>query len=226
MTTEMVRDMPSDAGPPPLDPALLQVIRPSAGMLAGAEGSFVQLLHEDIENLLQQLPDGGWGFCDRVVRTVLWIILADQPPQAAVEGLYWLGQTNQAEGFPASEYVSVGHALVRVVRDMSNEKWSTTTGSAWIRFFMWMQPYLLSAAQQVAAQQEAARRQVAAQQEAARRQAFDQVAHRGGGSGGRGRAADVDVAAVADMLDDEDDEDDGPGYGNLMSGMTFNRRDQ
>jgi hypothetical protein len=222
MTTEMVRDMSSDAGPPPLDAALLQVIRPSAGMLAGAEGSFVQLLHEDIVNLVQQMPDGGWGFCERIVRTVLWVILADQPPQAAIEGLYWLGQTNQAEGFPASEYVTVGHALVRVVRDMSNEKWSTTTGSAWIRFFMWMQPYLLSAAQQVAAQQEAARRQVAAQQEAARRQAFDQVAGRGQG---RGRAADVDVGAVADLLDDEDDED-GPGYGHLMMGMTLNRRDQ
>lgn len=219
MTTEMVRDMQSDGGPPPLDPALLQVIRPSANRMAAAEGSFVQMLHEDISTLLRQLPDNGWGFCERMVRTVLWVVLADQPPEAAIEGLYWLGSTNQAEGFPTSEYVSVGHALVRVVRDMSAEKWTTTMGSAWIRFFMWMQPYLQAAAQQVAAQQEAARRQAAAQQEAARRQAFDQVARRG--------SSDVDVSIVGDMLDDEDDDDrrgPAPGYGQIMLGMTSNRR--
>lgn len=225
MSTEMVRDT-ADAGPPPLDPGLLQVVRPSASRLAAAEGSFVQLLHEDIQNLVQQLPGDGWGFCERMVRTVLWVILADQPPNAVAEGLYWLGSTNQDEGFPATEYVSVGHSIVRVVRDMSNEKWSSTMGSAWIRFFMWMQPYLQSAAQQVAAQQEAQRRQAAAQQEAARRQAFDQVARHGGPQRrGGGGPADVDVSAVADLLDDEDDEEDAPGYGSIMNSMTFNRRD-
>ena len=104
---------------------------------------------------------------------------------------------------------------------MSGEKWSTTMGSAWIRFFMWIQPYLHAAAQQMAAQQETARRQAVAQQEAARRQVFDQVARRGG-------SADVDVSVVGDMLDDEDDDDDGdgpaPGYGQIMMGMTRNRR--
>src|ERR1700742_90045 len=110
MSTEMVRDT-ADAGPPPLDPGLLQVVRPSASRLAAAEGSFVQLLHEDIQNLVQQLPGDGWGFCERMVRTVLWVILADQPPNAVAEGLYWLGSTNQDEGFPATEYVSIGHSI-------------------------------------------------------------------------------------------------------------------
>jgi hypothetical protein len=219
MTTEMVRDMQSDGGPPPLDPALLQVIRPSAHRMAAAEGSFVQMLHEDIVSHVRHLPDNGWGFCERTVRTVLWVILTDQPPEAAVEGLYWLGSTNGTEGFPATEYVSIGHALVRVARDMSGEKWTTTMGSAWIRFFMWMQPYLQAAAQQVTAQQEAERRQAAAQQEAQRRQVFDQFARRG--------TTDVDVSVVGDMLDDEDEaEEPGPppGYGQIMMGMTSNRR--
>ena len=219
MTTELVRDMQSDGGPPPLDPALLQVIRPSANRMAAAEGTFVQMLYEDVEPVVRHLPGSGWGFCERTVRTVLWVVLTDQATDAAVEGLYWLGMTNQAEGFPASEYVTVGHALVRVVRDMSGEKWSTTMGSAWIRFYMWMQPYLQDAAQRVADQQAAARRQAAAQQEAARRQAFDQVARRGGN-------ADVDVSVMGDLLDDEDDDDRGPapGYGQIMMGMTRNRR--
>ncbi|HWG03301.1 MAG TPA: hypothetical protein VG164_15815 [Trebonia sp.] len=222
MTSELIRDNPADAGQPPLDPALLQVIRPSASRLANIEGTFVQLLHEDIEGLVRQLPGTGRPFCERMVRTVLWTVLADQPPNAIFEGLYWLGSTNQAEGFPSSEYVTVAHALVRVVREMSAERWTSTTGSAWIQFFMWMQPYVLAAAQQVAAQQEAARRAAAAQQEAARRRAFDQVSRRPSTQRG---AADVDVTAVAGMLDDEDDdEDDGPGYGQIMMGMTLNNR--
>jgi hypothetical protein len=222
MTSELVRDAPQDAGPPPLDPELLRVIRPSATQLASVEGTFVQLLHEDINSLVRQLPGKGWPFCERMVRTVLWVILADEQPDAIVDGLRWVGSTNQAEGFPSTEYVSVGHALVRVVRDILGVKWATTMGSAWIQFFMWMQPYLLTAAGQVAAQQEAARRQAAAQQEAARRQAFAQVAR--GETTQRRRAADVDVSVVADMLDDEDDDDDGPGYGQIMLGMTLNQR--
>jgi len=220
MTTEVIHDTPGDAGQPPVDPAMLQLIRVSAGRLAAVEGTSVRRLHEDIGRIVWHMPGNGGPFCERMIRTVLWTVLAEQPPNAIVDGLYWLGSTNQAEGFPASEYVSVGHALVRVVRDMSGEKWSTTMGSAWIRFYMWMQPYLQAAAQQVAAQQETARRQAAAQQEAARRQAFDQVARRGG-------SADVDVSVVGDMLDDEDDDDGGgpaPGYGQIMMGMTRNRR--
>lgn len=217
MTSDMVGDMQPDGGPPLLDPALLQVIRPSASRMAAAEGSFIQMLHEDIEGLVRHLPDGGWGFCERTVRTVLWLVLTDQPAEAAVDGVYWLGSANGAEGFPASEYVSIGHSLVRVARDMSGESWSTTTGSSWVRFFMWMQPYLRTAAEHAAAQQEADRRQALAQHEAARRQAFDQFEQRG--------TTDFDVSVVGDMLDDED-EDRGPdtGYGQIMMGMTSNRR--
>lgn len=217
MTSDMAGAMQPDGGPPPLDPVLLQVIRPSANRMASAEGSFIQMLHEDIEGLVQHLPDGGWGFCERTVRTVLWLVLTDQPTEAAVEGVYWLGSVNGAEGFPASEYVSIGHSLVRVARDMSGEYWSTTTGSSWVRFFMWMQPYLQTAAEHVAAQQEADRREFMAQQEAARQQAFDQFERRG--------TTDVDVSVVGDMLDDEDeDRGPAPGYGQIMMGMTSNRR--
>ena len=219
MTTEMAGDMQPDGGPRPLDPALLRVIRPSAQRMAAAESSFVEMLHEDVADYVRQLPGGGWGFCERTVRTLLWVVLTDQPPGVAIDGLCWLGSVNEAEGFPAWEYVSIGHALVRVAREMSGDRWSTTTGSAWIRFFMWTQPYLRAAAQQVAAQHEAERRHAAARHEAARRQAFDQYERRG--------STDFDVSVVGDMLDDEDDDDRGdpaPGYGQIMMGMTSSRR--
>ncbi|MBO0819332.1 MAG: hypothetical protein J2P26_00625 [Nocardiopsaceae bacterium] len=220
MTTDPTRDIPSDAGPP-LDPGLLRAIHPSANRMAAAEGTFVQLLHQDIETLVRQLPDGGWGFCERTVRAVLWVILVGQPAEDVAECLRWLGSENQADGFPFSEYVSVGHALVRVAREMSAENWSTTTGSAWTRFFMWMQPYLRAAAQQVAAREEAAR------EEAARRQAFDRFARRG--------PADVVAPAVSDRRDGEDNDRQGqrgpgpapgpaPGYDDIMMGMISRRR--
>lgn len=216
MTTEVIRDTHPDAGEPPIDPALLQVLRTSAGRISAVEGTSVRYLHEDIMGIVRHMPGNGRPFCERMVRTVLWTVLAGQSPNEIVDGLYWLGSTNQAEGFPASEYVTVAHAIIRVVREMSGPRWETTTGSAWVQLFMWMQPYLLTAARQVAERQEAERRAAAARQEADRRRAFDQ-ARRG--------AADVDVTAVAGLLDDEDeDEDRGPGYSQIMLGMTLGNR--
>lgn len=222
MTTEVIHDNPADAGQPPVDPAMLQFLRVSAGRIAAVEGTSVRYLHEDIAGIVRHMPGNGRPFCERMIRTVLWTVLADQPPNAIVDGLHWLGSTNQAEGFPASEYVSVAHAMIRVVREISGPNWETTTGSAWVQFFMWMQPYLLASARQVAERQEAARRAEAAQQDAARRRAFDQVSRR---AVNRRGAADVDVTAVAGLLGQEDEDDDeGPGYGQIMLGMTLNQR--
>lgn len=144
MTTGPMRTGGSEENPPPLDPGLLRVLQPSANRMAAEEETFVRLLREDIDPLVRQLPDEGWGFCERMVRAVLWLILVGRPAEETTRCLRWLRSENQADGFPESEYVSIGHALVRVVRDMSTESWSTTTGSAWTRFFMWMQPYLFS----------------------------------------------------------------------------------
>jgi hypothetical protein len=180
--TELVRETQSDASPEPLDPAVLQAIRPSATRMAAAEDAFVQLLSEEIGTLVRHRPDHGWQLCERIARTVLWLALSDQSAEAAVQSLYWLGEANQADGFPASEYVTVGHALVRIAREMSGIKWTTTTGSAWIRFFMWLQPYVQAGAgQQVVPRQTAyqeAARQEAARQEAVRQEAVRQEAAR------------------------------------------------
>jgi hypothetical protein len=207
--TELVRDTQSEAGPEPLDPAVLQAIRPSATRMAAAEDAFVQLLSEELGTLVRNQPDRGWQLCERIARTVLWLALSDQSAEAAVQSLYWLGEANQADGFPASEYVTVGHALVRIARDMSGIKWTTTTGSAWIRFFMWLQPYLQAGAgQQVVPRQvvhqEAARQQAAHQQatddhEAAHRAAFDQAI--------RPTVTDIDAIALASLLSDEGEPD-------------------
>lgn len=196
MTTEPARETGPNAGPQPLDPALLQAIRPSAARMAAAEDTFVQLLAEDIGSLVRHLPDRGWQLCERTARTVLWVALSDQPADAAIQSLHWLGEANQADGFPSSEYVTVGHALVRIAREMSGLNWTTTTGSAWIRFFMWLRPHL-----QAGAQQQAARQQAAVGHDSAYHPASDEAARR--------TAADVDAAAdvvavtVVDLLNEE-----------------------
>jgi hypothetical protein len=195
MTTEPARDTGPDAGPEPLDSALLQAIRPSAARMAAAEDTFVQLLVEDIGSLVRDLPDSGWQLCERTARTVLWLALSDQPADVAIQSLHWLGEANQADGFPSSEYVTVGHALVRIAREVSGLNWTTTTGSAWIRFFMWLRPHLQAGAQQQAARQEAAREEAAAGHDAAYHPASDQAA--------RPAAADVDAVTVADLLNEE-----------------------
>lgn len=209
MTTE-----PAGGAQPGLDAALLQAIRPSAARMAADEETFVRLLHEDLGSPLRRLPDQGWGCCERIARVVLWLAASDAPAEAAVEAVHWLAGANVDDGFPLAEYVSVGHGLVRVARDMSGPKWTSAMGSAWIQFFMWLQPHLQSGAERAIAQQEAALRQAEAEREAARRDALDQAT--------RQPPADVDVRAVAPLLDDED-EDDAPGYGQIMLGMTSRR---
>src|SRR5579859_932336 len=113
MTTELV------AGP---DDALLQAVRPSASLMAADQELFVCLLREDIGSLVWRLPDGGWGFCERTARLVLWLTGPGQPQEAVAEAMQWFATANQADGFPLSEYVSVGHALVRVAREMSGTR--------------------------------------------------------------------------------------------------------
>jgi hypothetical protein len=215
---------------------VLQAIRLSATRMAAAEDAFVQLLREEIGTLVRHRPDQGWQLCERIARTVLWLALSDQSAEAAVQSLYWLGEANQADGFPASEYVTVGHALVRIAREMSGIKWTTTTGSAWIRFFMWLQPYLQAgagqqvvprqtayqeAARQEAARQEAVRqeavrqeaaRQEAARQEAARQQAIDdhEAAHRAAFDQAiRPTVTDLDAIALASLLAKEEEGEEG-----------------
>lgn len=146
MATELTRDTGQELP----DPALLQAIRPSARRMAAGEAAFIRLLHEEIEPLVRRLPDRGWPLCERTARAVLWLTLSDPPREEVITWMHWLGAMNQADGFPPSEYVRIGHALVWTAREMSGPRWSTTTGSAWIRFFLWLQPLLQAGARRLA----------------------------------------------------------------------------
>jgi hypothetical protein len=227
MTTELV------AGP---DDALLQAVRPSASLMAADEELFVRLLHEDIGSLVGRLPGGGWDFCERTARIVIWLTGPGQPPEAVAEAMQWFVAANQADGFPLSEYVSVGHALVRVAREVSGNRWTSATGSAWIRFFMWMQSHLRAgvqataqataqAATQAAAAQAAAPPTVPAQDEGTRSRAASSWAlEEAADPEAFDQARDAGVAAVTSLLDDEDEAASDSGYDQIMLGMTVPRR--
>jgi len=196
----------SDPGPP-LDPALLQVIRSSADRLTQLQDAFIRQLRADIITMIPDLAADGWALSDRMVRALLWAATTDQPPQVITDGLRWLGAANRREGFPETQYVSVAHALVRAVHVLSESDWSTSLGSAWISYFLWIKPYLMLGAQQAAQQ--------AAQEEAALVQ---------GPPGGHPPMldGDVDLESVGSLLDDEDEDD--VGYGQIMVSMTRNSR--
>ena len=213
--------------PRALDPGALQVIRQSAARLAQMEYTFIRQLHYDVTGLI---PDAAgtpaadmWAFCERMVRSLLWVALTDPPPQVIIDTLRQVGAQNRFEGFPDAQYVSVAHALVRTVRDLSGNDWSASTGSAWISYFMWIEPHLVAGARQAAAEQaaaeaaaaqQAAAQHAAAEQEAARVEALSRDSH-----GGHTQVVgDVNLESVASLLDDEDDED--VGYGQIMVSMT------
>jgi len=220
---------------PPLDPGVLSVIRASAAGLAGREDFFVQELHSAIVALMPELVAGGRALCERLVHSLLWAATGSQSPQAASDTLRWAGARNRLEGFDDAHYADVARALVLAVRNASGDAWDNSMGSAWISYFRWAQPYLLAGAEQAATEQvraeqaaaqqaadrlEAARRAAAEAQAQAEAQALEHDTH-----GGEPVAADVDLEAVAGLLDEEDEDDDA-GYGQIMLSMTRNSRRQ
>jgi len=152
-------------GQPPLDPGVLEVIRRSAGWLSQRPDAFVDGLAADVATLIPDLGLDVRAFCERMVHTVLWAALTDDPPHAVAGSLRWVGTMNYLDGFPEAQYVNVAHALVRAVHDLAGVHWSASMGSAWISYFMWLRPYLQDGARQAAAQQAAqqAARQAAQQ---------------------------------------------------------------
>jgi hypothetical protein len=141
---------------PPLDSGVLELIRWSAGWLSQMPDAFVDRLQADIATLIPDQAPGGRAFCERMVQAMLWAALTDDPPRAVADSLRWVGMMNYLDGFPEEQYVNVAHALVRAVHDLTGMHWSTSMGSAWISYFMWIRPYLVEGAQQAAAQQTAA----------------------------------------------------------------------
>lgn len=187
------------------------LIRESVNWLAQRRDAFVVQLHADIAPLLADVAGEGWPLCDRVVGTLLWVPAADQPPQAVVSTLQWVGGQNRMEGFSPDRYVDVAHALVRTVRTLTGGYWTTPMGSAWISYFMSIQPHLIAGAEQAAqhpAVQEADRERFLARQSLMREQ---QIA-----------SGNVDLDTVGNVLD-EDDEDEDAGYSQIMVSMTLNR---
>jgi len=216
-------------GPQPLDPALLAVIRWSAGWLGDRQDAFIRQLRADLVTMIPDLATDGWAFCERMVQAALWAATTDQGADEIADGLRWVGAMNRLEGFTEDQYVSLANALVRTVHVLSENHWSTAMGSAWIGYFLWMRPHLIAGAEQAAAQQAAERRAAAweaARQQAAKRQAAAEFA----AAVARGEepsvtAGDVDLKSVQRLLDDEDDEDDEDvGYGQIMLSMTLDQR--
>lgn len=181
-------------------------------------------------DLADQFPESArdaafdmWPFCERMVQTLLWVATTSQPLHVIIDTLHQVGARNWLDGFPDSRYTSVAHALVQTVHYLGGNDWSPSTGSAWITYFMWVEPHLLAGAEQAAIQQaaaqqaaayEAAAKRADAEQEAARVEALS----RDPNTGHTQVVSDVNIESVANLLDDDDDDD--VGYGQIMLSMT------
>jgi hypothetical protein len=160
----MNRDDPLGApGQQAPDSAALSDIRESADFLARHDETFARQLHEEMVQLVPgsalPLAFDMEAFCRRMARMLLWAARTDQPGHVVVDVLRQAGGQNCLDGFPDDEYANVAHALVQSVRYL-NDDWSTSTGSAWITFFLWARLHLLDGARR-AASREATAREVA-----------------------------------------------------------------
>jgi hypothetical protein len=158
----------------------------------------------------------GWPFCERMAQAMLWVALTDQSPSVVAGVLRRVGEDNWHDGFPDTDYVSVAHALVRALRDLSGTEWFTAMASAWISCFQWIQPHLLAGARLAAAEPRPQPTFVPHPPQP------PHPPHPPNGHAASGAAgAEPDLESVAGLLDDEDDD---VGYGQLMMSMTLNSR--
>jgi hypothetical protein len=220
---------------PPLgiDPEIWPAIRQSAARLARNENAFIQQLYYEITNPVSD-PTGApaadiWVYCERMVQSLLWAVLTDQPLRVVADTLRKVGAQNWVDGFPDTLYENVAYALVQTVHYLTVYDWSSSVSSAWISYFMWIKPHLLAGAQQ-AAEQHAAEQQAAEWSAAAEREAAEQEAarvkalSRDSRGGHTQMIGDVNPEPAAGLLDDDDDEN--VGYGQIMVSMTRNRRQE
>src|SRR5215472_13128785 len=163
------------------EPGALSAIRPSADRMARHQEAFTRQLHFDLTRLIpgSALPPGfDMGtFCRGMVRTLLWAALTDHPEHKVAETLRQVGAQNWYGGFPDEEYANVAHALIQAVHYLTQNDWSTSTGSAWVSFYLWVESHLLAGAGQ-AATEDAAAREAQAREAAARRAAAEREAAR------------------------------------------------
>ncbi len=210
------------------EPGAQAAIRQSAAALSRDQGAFIRQLYDDVTSLIppSAVAPGFdmWAFCERMAQALLWLALADQPPRVAIDALRQLGSQNWFEGFPDSQYPSVAHALIQTVHYLGANSWTTSTGSSWISFFMWVQPHLLAGARESAAREAAARdaaahdaamRRAAAEREAARVTALSRDPR----NGQPNAVHNVNLERVGALLDDDED-DNAAGLGQIMLGMT------
>ena len=196
----------------PPDPAVLRVIRPSAARLTQLEDVFTEQLQYEIGSLIPDLAEDDWAFCQRTVQALLWAALTDEPAHVVAGALRRLGAINQLAGFPDSQYLGLAHALLRAVRELTDDDWSTTLGSAWISYFQWIQRHLTIGAQQ-------------APRPIPRPAPPAQAAGTPPGGLPQPEDGEPEQEPAAGLLDEEDDED--TGYGQIMVSMTrAARRDQ
>lgn len=198
----MMGDLNQSTAFTPPGPGVLRVIRPTAARLTRQEDEFAEQLHYEVSSLIPDLPsdlsEGDWSFCRRTVQALLWAALTDEPTHVVAGALRRLGAVNELAGFPETQYLSLAHALLRAVRELAGDDWSTTLGSAWISYFQWIQGHLVTGAQQ------------------APRPTPPAGPPPGGLPPPEGGEAELE--SVAGLLDDEDDED--TGYGQIMVSMT------
>lgn len=239
MTGDANPGAPSSAAP--FDAEALRVIRSSAVRLARLEAEFARRLHHDIvalsPNVAVSMTEAGRPFCARMARALIWVALSDQPPSVMADVLRQVGSDNYHEGLRDAEYVSVAHALLRAIRDLTENEWVTSMGSAWISCFMWMQPHLLAGARQAAepAPIAPAEEPPLPMPEAAPEappEVSPEVApawqpSQNGVSSASHDLPSHDLPSPAAASGDADDDDDEVGYGQIMVSMTLSpRRDR
>jgi hemoglobin-like flavoprotein len=126
------------------------MVQESIALLAGHELELAQGFYGHLFDLLPEVralfPDGVAEQRIRLLKALLALMESLDAPELVESRLQVLGEIHYHRGIADDQYQYVGYALIRTVRDIFPEDWSTWLSSAWIGVSSWMIQHVVAGA--------------------------------------------------------------------------------
>jgi hypothetical protein len=104
--------------------------------------AFHRALRELSPNVTGPATGPGGSLSGQLAHCVLWAALTHDPVEIVEGKVRDFAAHHHAQGFPDDAYSSIGHALLRSVRDILPAGWSSELSSSWISYALWLRPHL------------------------------------------------------------------------------------
>lgn len=130
--------------------ATIRTVQESVTHLAGRQSALVARFYDHLFAMLPEtralFPDDPSGKRVRLVQAMLATVEALDSTEEVEEALQDLGAEHYQMGVQEYQYQYAGHALLRALREVTDDGWSTRHSSAWISVYSWVVSHMVRGA--------------------------------------------------------------------------------